>query len=107
MGYLKSEGIYLVDPLDDKTNLKKSQPVKLLSVDGIRKALRFVIINMGTVPAGLYCKDILLFFYSTWILLQSSINNNFYTSNAGKVTTASHSQGIRFLSEVAGNWTIL
>lgn len=65
MGYLKSEGIYLVDPLADKTNLKKSQPVKLLSVDGIRKALRFVIINMGTVPAGLYCKDILLFFYST------------------------------------------
>ncbi|KAG5047804.1 hypothetical protein JHK85_008907 [Glycine max] len=61
MGYLKSEGIYLVDPLADKTNLKKSQPVKLLSVDGIRKAL----------------------------------------SNAGKVTTASHSQGIRFLSEVA------
>ncbi|XP_024633574.1 protein MCM10 homolog isoform X1 [Medicago truncatula] len=62
--YLKSEGIYLVDPLADKTNLKKSKPVKLLSVDGIRKAL----------------------------------------SNAGKVTTASHSQGIRFLSEVAGKF---
>lgn len=60
--YLKSEGIYLVDPLADKTNLKKSQPVKLLSVDGLRKAL----------------------------------------SNAGKVTTTTHSQGIRFLSEVAG-----
>lgn len=40
--YLKSEGIYLVDPLANKTNLKKSKPVKLLSVDGIRKALRFV-----------------------------------------------------------------
>ncbi|XP_045803621.1 protein MCM10 homolog [Trifolium pratense] len=58
---LKSEGIYLVDPLADKTNLKKTKPLKLLSVDGLRKAL----------------------------------------SNAGKVTT-SHSQGIRFLSEVTG-----
>ncbi|KAL2346040.1 hypothetical protein Fmac_000040 [Flemingia macrophylla] len=60
--YLKSEGIYLVDPLADKTNIKKSQPVKLLSVDNLRRAL----------------------------------------SNAGKVTTTTHSQGIRFLSEVAG-----
>ncbi|CAJ1972973.1 unnamed protein product [Sphenostylis stenocarpa] len=59
--YLKSEGIYLVDPLADKSNLKKSQPVKLLSVDGLRKAL----------------------------------------SNAGKVTTSTHSQGIRFLSQLA------
>ncbi|RDX74764.1 Protein MCM10-like protein, partial [Mucuna pruriens] len=60
--YLKSEGIYLVDPLADKTNLKKSRSVKLLSVDDLRKAL----------------------------------------SKAGKVTTTTHSQGIRFLSEVAG-----
>ncbi|XP_061372405.1 uncharacterized protein LOC133314895 [Gastrolobium bilobum] len=60
--YLRSEGIYLVDPLADKTNGKKSQPLKLLSVDGLKKAL----------------------------------------SNAGKVTTNTHSQGIRFLSEVAG-----
>ncbi|ESW09341.1 hypothetical protein PHAVU_009G119500 [Phaseolus vulgaris] len=59
--YLKSEGIYLVDPLADKTNLKKSRPVKLLSADGLRKAL----------------------------------------SNAGKVTTTTHSQGIRFLSQLA------
>ncbi|XP_057726087.1 uncharacterized protein LOC130941552 isoform X1 [Arachis stenosperma] len=58
--YLKSEGIYLVDPLAGKASLKKSQPVKLLSVDGLRKAL----------------------------------------SNAGKVTTKTHSQGIRFLAEV-------
>ncbi|XP_058780915.1 uncharacterized protein LOC131655023 [Vicia villosa] len=62
--YLKSEGIYLVDPLADKTNSKKSKPVKLLSVDSLRRAL----------------------------------------SNAGKVTTTSHSQGIRFLSEVAGKF---
>ncbi|XP_057436687.1 uncharacterized protein LOC130729076 [Lotus japonicus] len=61
--YLRSEGIFVVDPLADKTNLKKSQPVKLMSVDGLRKAL----------------------------------------SNAGKVTTTIRSQGIRFLSEVAGN----
>lgn len=60
--YLKSEGIHLVDPLVDKTNFKKSQSVKLMSVDGLRKAL----------------------------------------SNAGKVTTNTHSQGIRFLSEVTG-----
>ncbi|KOM42360.1 hypothetical protein LR48_Vigan04g255800 [Vigna angularis] len=59
--YLKSEGIYLVDPLADKTNSKNSRPVKLLSADGLRKAL----------------------------------------SNAGKVTTTPHSQGIRFLSQLA------
>jgi len=45
--YLKSEGIYLVDPLADKTNLKKSRPVKLLSADGLRKALRFVFYYFG------------------------------------------------------------
>ena len=54
--YLKSEGIYLVDRLADKTNLKKSQPVKLLSVDGLRKALRFVIVSMGSVPAELIAR---------------------------------------------------
>ncbi|KAA8535988.1 hypothetical protein F0562_028466 [Nyssa sinensis] len=60
---LKSEGIYLVNPLTDRTNLRKPmQPVKLLSVDGLKKAL----------------------------------------SNAGKVTTNIHSQGIRFLAEVTG-----
>ncbi|XP_010265986.1 PREDICTED: protein MCM10 homolog [Nelumbo nucifera] len=60
---LKSEGIYLVDPLSDKSNLRKPmQPVKVLSVDGLKKAL----------------------------------------SNAGKVTTNAHSQGIRFLTEVTG-----
>ncbi|XP_042479385.1 protein MCM10 homolog isoform X2 [Macadamia integrifolia] len=38
---LNAEGIYLVDPLGDKTNVKKSkQPVKLLSVEGLKKALR-------------------------------------------------------------------
>uniref|UniRef100_A0A2N9ISX9 MCM10 OB-fold domain-containing protein n=1 Tax=Fagus sylvatica TaxID=28930 RepID=A0A2N9ISX9_FAGSY len=40
-GSLKSEGIYMVDPLADRTNFKKSaQPVKLLSVEGLKKALR-------------------------------------------------------------------
>ncbi|XP_017970260.1 PREDICTED: protein MCM10 homolog isoform X1 [Theobroma cacao] len=38
---LRSEGIYMVDPLTDRTNLKKpTQPVKILSVDGLKKALR-------------------------------------------------------------------
>ncbi|KAL7206957.1 hypothetical protein ACSBR2_019621 [Camellia fascicularis] len=59
----KPEGIYMVDPLADRTNLRKQlQPAKLLSVEGLKKAL----------------------------------------SNAGKVTTNAHSQGIRFLTEVAG-----
>ena len=41
---LRLEGIYMVDPLADKTNLKKPmQPVKLLSVEGLKKALRFFI----------------------------------------------------------------
>ncbi|KAB1207540.1 hypothetical protein CJ030_MR7G007539 [Morella rubra] len=57
----KPEGIYMVDPLADRTNFKKTmQPVKLLSVEGLKKAL----------------------------------------SNAGKVTTNAHSQGIRFLTEI-------
>ncbi|XP_024017400.1 protein MCM10 homolog [Morus notabilis] len=35
-----SEGIYMVDPLADKKHLKNSkQPVKLLSVEGLKKAL--------------------------------------------------------------------
>ncbi|CAK9144921.1 unnamed protein product [Ilex paraguariensis] len=60
---LQSEGIYLVDPLADRTNLTKpKQPLKLLSVDGLKKAL----------------------------------------SNASKVTTNAHSQGIRFLTEITG-----
>ncbi|XP_062081787.1 uncharacterized protein LOC133788344 [Humulus lupulus] len=60
---LRSEGVYMVDPLADKTNLRKSkQPMKLLSVEGLKKAL----------------------------------------SNAGKVTTNSYSQGIRFLAEITG-----
>ncbi|PIN19159.1 hypothetical protein CDL12_08158 [Handroanthus impetiginosus] len=38
--YLKSEGIYVVRPLGDRTNLTKStRPVKLLSVEGLKKAL--------------------------------------------------------------------
>ncbi|PWA86515.1 Zinc finger, Mcm10/DnaG-type [Artemisia annua] len=56
---MQSEGIYMVD----RTNVTKpGQPKKVLSVEGLRKAL----------------------------------------SNAGKVTTNEYSQGIRFLSEVAG-----
>ncbi|CAA7403520.1 unnamed protein product [Spirodela intermedia] len=54
-------GIHMVDPLKGKSNSSKSaQPVKVLSVDGLKRVL----------------------------------------SNAGKVTTKSNSQGIRFLSEV-------
>ncbi|KAG9442712.1 hypothetical protein H6P81_018566 [Aristolochia fimbriata] len=59
--HLQSEGIYMVDPLADKKGNKLKQPAKVLSVDGLKKAL----------------------------------------SNAGKVTTNSQSQGIRFLAKVA------
>ncbi|KAB2602403.1 MCM10-like protein [Pyrus ussuriensis x Pyrus communis] len=58
-----SEGIYLVDPLSNKTNSGKTkQPLKLLSVEGLKKAL----------------------------------------SNGSKVTTNTHSQGLRFLAAVTG-----
>ncbi|KAF5786286.1 putative minichromosome maintenance protein [Helianthus annuus] len=57
---MQSEGIYMVE---NQTNVSKpGQPKKVLSVEGLRKAL----------------------------------------SNAGKVTTNEYSQGIRFLTEVAG-----
>ncbi|XP_050366041.1 uncharacterized protein LOC126784609 [Argentina anserina] len=57
------EGVFMVDPLADRTNLKKrKQPVKLLSVEGLKKAL----------------------------------------SKADKVTTNTHSQGLRFLAKVTG-----
>ncbi|KAG1360978.1 putative protein MCM10 [Cocos nucifera] len=37
---LQSEGIYMVDPLADRSNLRKPfQPVKVMSVDGLKKAL--------------------------------------------------------------------
>ncbi|KAL3814016.1 hypothetical protein ACJIZ3_015284 [Penstemon smallii] len=37
--YLKSEGVYMVKPMGDKTNLSKPKPQKILSVDGLKKAL--------------------------------------------------------------------
>lgn len=38
----------MVDPLSDRTNAcKRKQPVKLLSVEGLKKALRFVIVSIG------------------------------------------------------------
>ncbi|KAE8008753.1 hypothetical protein FH972_005236 [Carpinus fangiana] len=46
---LNSEGIYMVDPLADRTNFKKSaRPVKLLSVEGLKKALS----NAGKVTTN-------------------------------------------------------
>ncbi|CAL9072352.1 unnamed protein product [Musa hybrid cultivar] len=57
----EAEGIYMVDPLAERSNSRKPlQPVKVMSIDGLRKAL----------------------------------------SKADKVTTISHSQGIRFLTHV-------
>ncbi|KAK6136610.1 hypothetical protein DH2020_029643 [Rehmannia glutinosa] len=61
--HLKSEGIYVVKPTDARMNLTKSnRPMKLLSMEGLKKAL----------------------------------------SNADKVTTNVHSQGIRFLNHITG-----
>ncbi|XP_077246255.1 minichromosome maintenance 10 [Tasmannia lanceolata] len=46
---LRSEGIYLVDPLTDRTNLTKHvKPKTVMSVDGLRKALR----NAGKVTTN-------------------------------------------------------
>ncbi|URD96162.1 Primase zinc finger [Musa troglodytarum] len=62
----EAEGIYMVDPLAERSNLRKPlQPVKVMSIDGLRKAL----------------------------------------SKADKVTTSSHSQGIRFLTHVTAQET--
>ncbi|XP_048447667.1 uncharacterized protein LOC125480681 [Pyrus x bretschneideri] len=59
-----SEGIYLVDPLSNISNSGKTkQPLKLLSVEGLKKAL----------------------------------------SDGSKVTTNTHSQGLRFLAAVTRN----
>ncbi|CAI9104749.1 OLC1v1003495C3 [Oldenlandia corymbosa var. corymbosa] len=64
MDPLKSEKIYMVDPSisEQRNSANSSAPLKLLSVDALKKAL----------------------------------------SQAGKVTTNVYSQGIRFLTEVAG-----
>lgn len=41
--HLKSEGIYMVDPQTHKKNIAKPmQPKQVLSVEGLKKALRFV-----------------------------------------------------------------
>lgn len=41
--HLKSEGIYVVDPHSHKKNIAKpKQPKQVLSVEGLKKALRFV-----------------------------------------------------------------
>nr|XP_018679980.1 PREDICTED: protein MCM10 homolog isoform X2 [Musa acuminata subsp. malaccensis] len=62
----EAEGIYMVDPLAERSNSRKPlQPVKVMSIDGLRKAL----------------------------------------SKADKVTTISHSQGIRFLTHVTAQET--
>ncbi|KAI4380385.1 hypothetical protein MLD38_006582 [Melastoma candidum] len=37
--HLRSEGIYVVDPISDRRTKKEKKPVKLLSVDGLKKAL--------------------------------------------------------------------
>ncbi|KAL0356580.1 UNVERIFIED_CONTAM: hypothetical protein Scaly_1343700 [Sesamum calycinum] len=73
--YLKSEGIYVVKPTDDRTNLTKSnRPVKVLSVEGLKKALSTSLF---------ICKEA-------------------YSVMQTKVTTNVHSQGIRFLNHLTG-----
>lgn len=36
----------MVDPMDGKMSRKSAQPVKLLSVDGLKKALRFSLFDI-------------------------------------------------------------
>ncbi|XP_011088602.1 protein MCM10 homolog [Sesamum indicum] len=53
--YLKSEGIYVVKPTDDRTNITKSnRPVKVLSVEGLKKALS----NADKVTTNVYSQGI-------------------------------------------------
>ncbi|KAL3514994.1 hypothetical protein ACH5RR_021896 [Cinchona calisaya] len=52
---LKSEGIYFVNPSGDRINSSKSQaPLKLLSVDGLKKALS----HAGKVTTNVYSQGI-------------------------------------------------
>lgn len=87
----KPEGIYMVDPLADKKNLKNpKQPVKLLTVEGLKKALRFIVDNIK-------------FFLFDFLVLSVIANRSLIhlnNSNASKVTTNQHSQGMRFLAEI-------
>lgn len=40
---LRSEGIYMVNPSSERSNPRNSfQPVKVMSIDGLKRALRFV-----------------------------------------------------------------
>ena len=40
---LRSEGIYMVNPSSERPNPRKpSQPVKVMSIDGLKRALRYV-----------------------------------------------------------------
>lgn len=38
----RSEGIYMVDPLKDRSNAKHGKAVKVMSVDGLKRVLRSV-----------------------------------------------------------------
>ncbi|KAL0422908.1 UNVERIFIED_CONTAM: hypothetical protein Slati_3313700 [Sesamum latifolium] len=92
--YLKSEGIYVVKPTDDRTNLTKSnRPVKVLSVEGLKKALRDILRGQILV---------ILVKEATGFTLQLLTLNSEPYSNADKVTTNVHSQGIRFLNHLTG-----
>lgn len=54
-GPYKPEGVYLVDPLADKTNFSKTrQSLKLLSMDGLKKALS----KSGKVTTNLHSQGI-------------------------------------------------
>nr|KJB15748.1 hypothetical protein B456_002G197400 [Gossypium raimondii] len=49
----RSEGIYMVDPLSDRTNMEKaSKPVKLLSVDALKRALRYVTDSIDYISSA-------------------------------------------------------
>lgn len=51
------EGIYMVDPLADRTSSKKpKQPLKVMSVEGLKRALRLVINTIAYTYQVNHCR---------------------------------------------------
>ena len=127
-------GIHMVDPFKGKSSGSKSvQPVKVLSVDGLKKVLRWSLTTEAVFPRIKLCvlplsaslrQHISIwssFFQPLCLFISTSLSLSLSRclcflflplptycvrgsgdSKAGKVTTKSNSQGIRFLSEVTG-----
>lgn len=104
--YLKSEGIYVVKPAETNMNFPKSaRPVKLLSVEGLKKALRSHLNILNSIHT--YYSHIFLSKVGTSGNIKTNSELSSDHSKADKVTTNAYSQGIRFLSHVTGGMSML